>query len=43
VEPVIDDLPDADALINQVEAAVAPVRFVAVGRSREELIERGTR
>jgi adenylosuccinate synthase len=43
VEPVIEDLPDAEALINQIEAEVAPVRFVTVGRSREELVERGTR
>ena len=31
------------ARINQIEAEVVPVRFVAVGRSREELVERGTR
>ena len=42
-EPVIEDVPDTDALINLIEAEVAPVRFVAVGRSREELVERGTR
>ena len=43
VEPVVEDLPDAEALINQIEAEVAPVRFVAVGRPREELVERETR
>jgi adenylosuccinate synthase len=43
VQPVIEDLPDADALIHLIEAEVAPVRFVAAGRSRGELIERGTR
>lgn len=43
VEPVIEDVPDADVLINLIEAELAPVRFVALGRSREELVERGTR
>jgi adenylosuccinate synthase len=43
VEPVIEDLPNAEALIKQIETEVAPVRFVAVGRSREELVERETR
>jgi adenylosuccinate synthase len=43
VEPVVEDLPGAEALIHQIEAEVAPVRFVAAGRSREELLERGTR
>src|SRR5262245_34303599 len=42
-EPIIEDLPNAETLIKQIEAEVAPVRFVAVGRSREELVERGTR
>ncbi len=40
VEPIIQDLPDADALIDLIEAEVARVRFVARGRSRGELIER---
>jgi len=42
VEPVTEDLPNAEALVSLIEADVAPVRFVAVGRSREELVERGT-
>jgi adenylosuccinate synthase len=42
-EPVIEDLPNAEALIQRIEDDVAPVRFVAVGRSRDELVERGTR
>lgn len=42
-EPVIEDLADVDALINLIDTEVAPVRFVALGRSREELVERGTR
>jgi adenylosuccinate synthase len=41
--PVIEDVPDADALINLIDTEVAPVRFVALGRSREELVERGSR
>jgi adenylosuccinate synthase len=42
-EPIIEDLPNAETLIAQIHTDVAPVRFVAVGRSREELVERGTR
>jgi hypothetical protein len=30
-EPIIEDLPSAETLIKQIEAEVAPVRFVAVG------------
>jgi hypothetical protein len=41
VEPIIEDLPNAETLIELVDADVAPVRFVAVGRSRDELVERG--
>jgi adenylosuccinate synthase len=43
VEPIVEDLPNAETLIDHIEAEVAPVRFVAAGRSREELVERGTR
>jgi adenylosuccinate synthase len=43
VEPIIEDLPSAEALIERIEAEVAPVRFMAIGRSREELVERGAR
>jgi hypothetical protein len=39
-EPVIEDVLDADEFIRLIEAEVAPVRFVAAGRSREELVER---
>ena len=41
VEPIIEDLPNAEALVKRIEAEVAPVSFVALGRSREELVERG--
>jgi adenylosuccinate synthase len=41
VEPIVEELPDAEAVIDLIEAEVAPVRFMAVGRSREELVERG--
>jgi adenylosuccinate synthase len=40
VEPVLEDVPGVDELIEQIETEVAPVRFVARGRSREELVER---
>jgi len=43
VEPIIEDLLDSEALIRRIEAEVVPVRLVAVGRTREELIERETR
>jgi adenylosuccinate synthase len=39
-EPVIEDVPDAEELIKVIEAEVAPVRFVAAGRSRADLVER---
>jgi hypothetical protein len=42
VEPVVEEVPDIDALINEIEADVAPVRFLALGRSRQELVERST-
>src|SRR5262245_59663729 len=39
-EPVIERLPNAEALIKAIESEVAPVHLVAMGRSREELVER---
>ncbi|MGE0704312.1 MAG: adenylosuccinate synthetase [Vicinamibacterales bacterium] len=39
-EPVVDDVADAERFIELIEAQIAPVRFVAAGRSREELVER---
>jgi adenylosuccinate synthase len=42
-EPVIEDVANAEEFIKLIEAEVAPVRFVAAGRSRAELAERRTR
>ena len=42
VQPVLEELPDAAALIGEIESQAAPVSLVAIGRSRDELVERAT-